>query len=407
MKMAEKSMECVAIIPARGGSKGIPGKNLRRVAGIPLVAYAIRAARSARSISRVVVSTDSDSIAAVAQAEGAEVIRRPAELSGDTASSESALLHALEYLETSEGYRPHLVVFLQCTSPLTRPDDIDAAVATLQREQADTVFTASRFHGFLWRKDEQGAAQGVNHDQGFRPRRQDRSPEFLENGAVYVMKADAFRKARNRFFGKTVISEMPPERSLEIDEPADLDRVADGLARQEPAMDLLRRRLAERPIKALVMDFDGVLTDNLVVVNARGNESVVCSRADGLGLARLRGRPLQIVVLSAEENPVVAARCAKLQLECRQGIADKAAALENWCREKGITPAEVLFVGNDVNDLECLERAGIGVIPSDAHPAVLSSGAIRLRRPGGRGAVREICDALDAHFTANGGASHG
>jgi CMP-N-acetylneuraminic acid synthetase len=215
------AVSCLAVIPARGGSKGIPGKNLRPVAGAPLLAHAIRAARGAACVGRVVVSTDDDAIAAAARAEGADVVRRPAEISGDAASSESALLHALEQM-AAEGCRPELLVFVQCTSPLTVPEDIDAAVETLRRKGADTALTATPFHGFVWREEADGNAAGVNHDKAVRLRRQDLPPEFVENGAVYVMKAEAFREKKHRFFGKTVLSAMPAERSLDIDGPEDL-----------------------------------------------------------------------------------------------------------------------------------------------------------------------------------------
>lgn len=220
--VADNHGSCLAIIPARGGSKGIPDKNIRLVAGAPLIAHVIRAAKKSVHITRVVVSTDSEAIAAVARAEGAEVVERPAEISGDTASSESALLHALHHLDATEHYRPKLLVFLQCTSPLSLPEDIDAAIETLRREGADSVLTATSFHGFIWRKDFNGNAIGVNHDKHTRPRRQDREPEFQENGAIYVMNATGFCEKQHRFFGRTAISLMPIERSLDIDSLEDL-----------------------------------------------------------------------------------------------------------------------------------------------------------------------------------------
>jgi len=230
--MAEQRGETWAIIPARGGSKGIPGKNLRPVAGAPLVAHAIRAACGARSVDRVIVSTDDDAIAAAARGAGAEVVRRTADISGDTASSESALLHALEFLAAAEGRRPELLVFMQCTAPLTLPEDVEAAVRALRENGADTAFTVAPFHGFVWRAAPDGSAVGVNHDKAVRPRRQDRAPEYLENGAVYVMKAAAFLENKHRFFGKTVLSVMPEERTLDVDEPADLEKAAEILARR-------------------------------------------------------------------------------------------------------------------------------------------------------------------------------
>ena len=127
-------MNILAIIPARGGSKGIPRKNLQPLAGKPLLAYTIEHARATPAVTRVVVSTDDVEIASVAQQYGAEVIWRPAEISGDTATSEAALLHALDHLRDNEGYEPDLVVFLQATSPLRRSDDIQRAVETLQQQ---------------------------------------------------------------------------------------------------------------------------------------------------------------------------------------------------------------------------------------------------------------------------------
>jgi N-acylneuraminate cytidylyltransferase len=227
-------MKILTIIPARGGSKGIPRKNLQPLAGKPLLAYSIESALQTPSVTRVVVSTDDPEIASVAREYSAEVIQRPAEISGDTASSESALLHALDYLRQKEGYEPDLVVFLQCTSPLTSPEDIEGTIRALLDESADSALAVTPFHYFLWRRIEGGDAVGINHDKRYRPLRQEREPEFLETGAVYVLRTQGFRAARHRFFGKTALYVMPPERCLEIDEPVDL-LVAEVLlhARQE------------------------------------------------------------------------------------------------------------------------------------------------------------------------------
>jgi CMP-N-acetylneuraminic acid synthetase len=217
-------MRILAIIPARGGSKGIPRKNLRMVGGKPLVGRTVELARWTPSVNRVVVSTDDREIEETARNYGAETIRRPAELSGDAASSESALLHVLAQLEKGEDYRPDLVVFLQCTSPLTSPEDVEGTIQTLLKAGADCAFTAAPFHYFIWRQTHTGEAVGVNHESTRRPTRQEREPHFLETGAVYVMRAPGFQRARHRFFGKVVMHTMPTERCLEIDEPADLER---------------------------------------------------------------------------------------------------------------------------------------------------------------------------------------
>lgn len=214
---------CCAIIPARGGSKGIPRKNLCKVGGIPLIGRAVTAARAAHLVDRVFVSTEDDEIADAATRYGAEVIGRPPELATDTSSSESVILHALDHLASTQGYRPDLVVFLQCTSPFTHPQDVDRVIATLQASTADAAFTACPSHHFLWRIGADGSAIGVNHDPGSRPRRPDRAPEYMDNGAVYAFRRAGFEKARHRFFGRVVLVEMPTDRSPQIDEAIEIE----------------------------------------------------------------------------------------------------------------------------------------------------------------------------------------
>lgn len=166
-------MEVLAVIPARGGSKGIPRKNVATLMGKPLIAHTIGAARDAAQVTRVVVSTDDAEIAQVSRAYGAEVVMRPDELAGDTARSEDALLHVLDHLAAMEGYVPELVVFLQCTSPLTSAADIDGTIGSLIQQRADTAHSVIPFHYFLWR-DGVGGADGINHDKSFRLMRQQR-----------------------------------------------------------------------------------------------------------------------------------------------------------------------------------------------------------------------------------------
>lgn len=225
-------MTGLAIIPARGGSKGIPRKNILPLAGKPLLAHTIEQARCAQTVGRVVVSTDDAEIAAVAQSYGAQVVRRPAAISGDTAPSEAALLHTVEHLQQTEGGVPDLLVFLQCTAPLTRAEDIDGAVRAMLAENADSALAVTPFHYFLWRQGETGDAVGINHDKQVRLLRQQRSPQYRETGAIYVMRTAGFLKARHRFFGKTTLYVMPAERCLEIDEPIDF-QMAEWLMQQQ------------------------------------------------------------------------------------------------------------------------------------------------------------------------------
>ena len=377
-------MTALAVIPARGGSKGVPGKNLALVGGVPLVGRAIRAALASGSVDTVAVSTDDDGIAAVAAAAGARVIRRPAELATDTASSESALLHALDAVEGLGGPAVDVLVMVQCTSPFVTGGEIAACVAAV-RAGADTAFTAAPSHGFLWQASG-GDAVGINHDKASRPRRQDRAAEYLETGAVYAMATAGFRRSGHRFFGTTAVVQTDPRRVLEIDEPADLERARALASLFDPP--------AERPgrddLDAVVLDFDGTQTDDSVLVSADGGEQVRVHRGDGLAIAALRRSGLPVLTLSSETNPVVRARARKLGVPVIHGVDDKGTVLRDWCAAQGVDPARVLYAGNDVNDLGCFAVAGWPVAVASAHPVLRNAARLVTTVPGGHGAIREI-----------------
>ncbi|KPC59361.1 acylneuraminate cytidylyltransferase [Streptomyces chattanoogensis] len=387
----------VAVIPARGGSKGVPAKNLAAVGGVPLVARAIREARAARLVTDVVVSTDDAGIAAAARAAGAVVVRRPGDIAGDTATSEAAVLHAMDAYEEEQGTTVDAVLLVQCTSPFLVREDIDGVAAAVVEGGADSALTVAPFHGFVWRDAEAAVADtagatdgghGVNHDKSFRPRRQDRPQDLLETGAAYAMDAAGFRISGHRFFGRTELVRTDPARVLEIDDPHDLAR-ARALA---PLLD------APRPgslptsddIDAVVLDFDGTQTDDRVLIDADGREIVAVHRGDGLGIAALRKAELKLLILSTEQNPVVAARARKLQVPVLHGIDRKDLALKQWCEETGTDPERVLYVGNDVNDLPCFDLVGWPVAVASAHDVVRGAARAVTATPGGSGAIREI-----------------
>ncbi|MCX4234064.1 cytidylyltransferase domain-containing protein [Streptomyces sp. NPDC020707] len=403
----------LAVIPARGGSKGVPAKNLLPVGGVPLVARAVRECRAARLVTDVVVSTDDQAIASAAREAGAEVVLRPAAIAGDTATSEAAVLHAMDAHEALHGSAVDAVLLVQCTSPFIIREDIDSVAGAVVENGADTALTVAPFHGFIWRDaDDDPAAvdteltrsvggatalanttatdggYGVNHDKSFRPRRQDRPQDLLETGAAYCMDAAGLREHKHRFFGRTELVRTDPARVLEIDDPHDLAR-ARALA---PLFD------ANRPgtlptaddIDAVVLDFDGTQTDDRVLIDSDGKEFVSVHRGDGLGIAALRRSGLKMLILSTEQNPVVAARARKLKIPVLHGIDRKDLALKQWCEEQGIAPERVLYVGNDVNDLPCFALVGWPVAVASAHDVVRGSARAVTTVPGGDGAIREI-----------------
>lgn len=147
-------------------------------------------------------------------------------------------------------------------------------------------------------------------------------------------------------------------------------------------------------IKMVAFDFDGVFTDNMVYVTQDGVESVRCWRSDGIGLSRLRGVGVEPLILSTEINPVVSARAAKLKTLCLQGVEDKAEAILAFCRERGVDPQQVAFVGNDVNDIPAFKAVGLPVAVSDGYVEIFPHVLYRTARLGGHGAVREVCDLV-------------
>jgi N-acylneuraminate cytidylyltransferase len=235
--------DVVSLILARGGSKGIPGKNLRTVGGKTLIQRSIESASAVFGVERVFVSSDSDAILTAARALGAGVIKRPDELATDLSTSESALLHGLEFLDTFHGLNPRAFVFIQPTSPFILPESLEAGLGKMLSGEFDCVFSCTESHKFLW-KIEGRLAVTVNHDHRERMRRQDTPKEFQETGAFYLMNTEMFRNSKHRFFGRKGIQLVPQWTAVDIDEESDLT-----LATAITTMpDYLQSRLSEMPL---------------------------------------------------------------------------------------------------------------------------------------------------------------
>lgn len=219
-------MDAVGIVPARGGSKGITKKNIVDFQGAPLVTHTLEQAATS-SLDDVFVSTDDDEIAAVSRTAGATVIDRPPELAGDEATTESALLHALEWLR-NEGRDVDVVVLLQCTSPLRRPGDIDDTLSLVTDDSYDSALTCCRDHKFYW-ENEGDSATPVNYDPQERKRRQDMADRYQENGSIYVTDVDVLAERECRLGGRIGIHVMPKALSFEIDTPED-HRIVSAIA---------------------------------------------------------------------------------------------------------------------------------------------------------------------------------
>jgi N-acylneuraminate cytidylyltransferase len=405
-----RTPEVLAVIPARGGSKGISRKNIRSFAGYPLIAYSIAAALQADLVSRVIVSTDDDEIAGVGREFGAEVpFIRPAELAQDDTLDLPVFEHALEWLQEFKDYRPDLVVQLRPTSPVRPSGLVDRAInILLDHAEADSVrgvVPAGQNPHKMWRIAPDGQMQALLYVEGilepYNAPRQKLPPVYWQTGHIDVIRTDVILDKQTMSGDVILPVRIDPAYTVDIDNLRDW-ALYEWLVRERD-LDIVRPGKRTRPwpekVSLVVFDFDGVMTDNRVWVNQEGIESVAANRSDGWGLERLLEAGFKAVIISTEPNPVVATRAKKLGLPYFHGVGDKAATLEAYLRKENILSGETIYLGNDVNDLPCFPIVARALAVADAHPDVIRQADQILSKPGGHGAVREVCDMLLSRYS--------
>jgi N-acylneuraminate cytidylyltransferase len=398
-------MHILALIPARGGSKSIPHKNIRPLAGFPLIAYSITAAKQSKLVTRTIVSTDDDEIAYIAREFGAETpFMRPTEFAQDNTLDYPVFTHALTWLKEHEGYQPDILVQLRPTSPLRPPDCVDQALQILlDHSEADSVrgVIPSGQNPFkMWQVSDQGRMTPLLSLSGvpepFNSPRQVLPQTYWQTGHIDAIRLSTIMNKQSLSGDIIYPLQIDPRYAIDIDTLRDWQR-AEWLINQgdlpivHPGHN---KRLLPRQIDLLVFDFDGVMTDDRVWVDQEGHESVVANRRDGLGIAMLRKAGIPMVVLSTETNRIVSARSRKLELTVIQGVGDKQAVLQSLLEERKLDPQSVVYLGNDVNDLSCFPLVGCAVVVADAHPDVIAHADLVLTHGGGHGAVRELCDRI-------------
>jgi YrbI family 3-deoxy-D-manno-octulosonate 8-phosphate phosphatase len=399
--------EILAIIPARGGSKGILRKNIRPFSGYPLIAWSIAAAKQSASVTRVIVSTDDEEIAAVARQFDAETpFLRPAEFAQDNSTDLPLFEHALKWLDEHEGYRPDVIVQLRPTSPIRPRGLVDKAIELLlTHPNADSVrgvVPAGQNPHKMWRlMDEHSPMKNLldveGVDEPYNAPRQILPPIYWQTGHI-----DAIRTAtilNGSMSGKNIYPlVIDPRFTVDIDNLQDWARYEHLVA--TGGLDMVWAGRARRPIpsiiKLIVTDFDGVITDGRVWVDEKGKETVAASRSDSMRIRELREHGIEVMILSSEVNPVVKARATKMGIDAvhGMGLSEKGEVLKKFLAEKNLDASQVVYLGNDFNDLPCFEVAGWAVAVADANPEVLRAADHVLKTPGGHGALRELCDLI-------------
>lgn len=399
--------EILALIPARGGSKGIPRKNIRNFAGYPLIAWSIAAAKQSKLVTRIIVSTDDEEIAAVAREWGAETpFLRPAELAQDKTTDLPVFEHALKWLEEVEGHHPEVVIQLRPTSPIRPKSMVDDAIRILlNHKDADCargVVPAAQNPFKMWHfigedkpinplLEVEGVAEPYNAPRQILP------PVYWQTGHIDAIRVSTITQKKSLTGDVVYPLVIDPKYTVDIDTLSDWAKyealVYSGLEMVSPGKS---RKAMPETIKMIICDFDGVITDNLVLTDENGKETVSASRSDSMRIQTLREKGVEVMILSSEPNPVVMARAKKMGVEAMRGIGmqDKGRVMREVLERKNIKAENVIYLGNDLNDLPCFEIAGWSVAVADAYPEVIRAADYVLTKNGGHGAVRELCEIV-------------
>jgi N-acylneuraminate cytidylyltransferase len=374
----------VAFIPVRGGSKSIPLKNIKPICGIPLVNYVVKAACECSAIDIVYVATDSDKIKNIVLQntyDKLRVIGRSEESATDTASTESAML------EFAGQYNFDNIVLIQATSPLLRSEDLDRGFEIFNSDNTDSVISGVKQKRFYWSEDKNANATAVNYDVYNRPRRQDFDAYYVENGAFYITSKKLLLESGNRVAGNIKMCEMPQETFIEIDEPEDWELVEFYIKKRKQKM--------QRQYKMFLTDCDGVLTDGGMYYSENGDELKKFNTKDGMAFELLRKHNIITGIITGENRELVRRRAEKLHIdELFMGVKDKAAVIRQLSEKYNISTDDIVYVGDDINDIEALKLAGLGACPCDAVEVVKSAADMVLSCKGGEGVVRELAEKV-------------
>ncbi len=378
-------MKKIGIIPLRKESKGIPGKNKKKMLGRPLFTWVLTEAIFS-DLDAVYVFTNDEEIIHYVNREyhwtdKVIALLRDENNAVDTASTESVMLEFTEKIDCDF----EVLCLLQATSPFTLAADINLTLSKISAGAFDSALTVVKTHRFAWNSD--GTPQ--NYDVFNRPRRQDFEGLLIENGAVYASSKAAFIQSKNRLSGNIGLVEMHEESLTEIDSVTDWVIVENLLAERQ------KRQKSNQRINYLVLDVDGVFTDGGIYYDANGEMAKRFDMRDGMGLEILRQNGVEVMVLTSENSELVAQRMKKLQIQDTfLGVKDKYSFLKHILATKNSSFESVAYVGDDVNDLANICCSGWSFTPANATDIVKQHADIVLRNDSGTGAIREMCEII-------------
>ncbi|MGG4037816.1 HAD-IIIA family hydrolase [Heyndrickxia ginsengihumi] len=378
----------VVLIPARGGSKSIPLKNIKKIAGRPLISWTIEAAVNCKDIDHIFISTDSIKIKEVVENlkfPRVTVIDRSEESATDTASSEMVLL------EFAHKYNFENIIFIQATSPLLRTEDLNSAIKKFKEQDLDSILSVVEQKRFIWEKKEEEVFP-KNYNPLQRPRRQEMKGYFVENGAFYMTSRKALLESGCRISGKIGYQLMPEESYFEIDEPSDW-KIIEQLLIKNKNTSLLKDKISK--IKMLVMDCDGVLTDGGMYYTEDGDEIKKFNTKDAMGISKIKDHGIQVAIITGEDVQIVRNRAKKMGVnEVYCGIKNKLEILDRLIKKYKLDYKNVAYIGDDINDLNVMRAVGFSCAVKDGIDCVKNIADYVTKKNGGNGAVREICELI-------------
>ncbi|MEM9648096.1 MAG: N-acylneuraminate cytidylyltransferase [Bacteroidota bacterium] len=375
----------IGFIPLRKDSKGIPGKNKKKLLGRPLFTWALTEAIFS-DLDEVYVFTDDQEIISYIDknfswSKKVKTLKRSSENASDTSTTESAMLEFSGLI----GHHYDIFCLLQATSPLTKREHINQALQVLQKGEKDAVLSVVRTHRFIWSED----GKSLNYDYTKRPRRQDFEGLLIENGSVYATHKKALLESNNRLSGNIGIIEMPEDTLTEIDSETDWQIIEQLLTSR------FKSEKKPQRIQHLILDVDGVFTDGRIVYNAEGEFSKTFDMRDGMGLEIIRQHNVNVMVMTSENSETVAQRMKKLKIaDVFLGVKDKFSFLENLRNEQNLSPQEIAYIGDDVNDMANMLRVGWSFCPANATKPIKQIADITLNNASAQGAIREACEFI-------------